>query len=75
MPREEERCVRWRYGPTFSWCVVAVLLAYCVSITVSELSGIAGVAELWGAPQPAALAIAAGVLLGAGLANLRNPLR
>jgi len=59
--------LRDKYGPTFAWCVVAVLLAYCVSITVSELSGIAGVAELWGAPQPAALAIAAGVLLGAGL--------
>lgn len=58
--------IKEKYGDGAAYATVAALLVYCTAIAVSELSGLAGVAELWGAPRWLALVMAAKVLLAAG---------
>lgn len=56
-------CIRERFGDTWAWVTFIVLAISCIGATVSELSGIAAVAELWGMPQTTSVLLAAVLLV------------
>ena len=47
-----------------AWFTLVALLTSCVGATVSEMSGIAGVGELWGLSRGASTALSTVLLLG-----------
>lgn len=41
-------CIRQHFGPFWSWSACLLLVIECVGAMISEMSGIASIAELWG---------------------------
>ena len=41
-------CIFKRFGKFWGWVTLAALVTSCIGATVSEMSGLAGVAQLWG---------------------------
>lgn len=41
-------CIRERFGPFWAWLTTGLLVISCVGAVISEMSGVASVAELWG---------------------------
>lgn len=46
--------IRDHFGQGWAWLSVTTLVIACAGAIVSEMSGIAGVAAIWGIPEPAA---------------------
>jgi len=44
-------CIRDHFGKGWAWFATCLLVLECVAAMVSEISGITGVAEMWGAPK------------------------
>jgi len=55
--------IRETFGAFWAWASVAGLAVATLGALVTELSGVAGVGELYGVPRPISLALAAAVLL------------
>lgn len=56
-------CIRERFGPFWAWFTVTLLFISCTGAIVSEMSGIAGVAKLWGMTTGVSIALAAVLLV------------
>jgi hypothetical protein len=56
-------CIRERYGRRWAWATAVALVTSCVLATVSEMSGIASVGELWGLSRAASTGLASVLLL------------
>jgi NRAMP (natural resistance-associated macrophage protein)-like metal ion transporter len=41
-------CIREQFGPVWAWITTSLLVISCVGAVISEMSGVASVAELWG---------------------------
>jgi len=41
-------CIREQFGPFWAWVTTSLLVISCVGAVISEMSGVASVAELWG---------------------------
>ena len=57
-------CIKARFGTFWAWVTCAALVTSCVGATVSEMSGVASVGELWGLSRAASTAAASVVLVG-----------
>eukprot|EP00747_Dinoflagellata_sp_TGD_P024123 gnl/TRDRNA2_/TRDRNA2_130330_c0_seq2.p1 gnl/TRDRNA2_/TRDRNA2_130330_c0~~gnl/TRDRNA2_/TRDRNA2_130330_c0_seq2.p1 ORF type:complete len:466 (+),score=85.30 gnl/TRDRNA2_/TRDRNA2_130330_c0_seq2:82-1398(+) len=44
-------CIRERFGAFWAWFTCALLVISCIGAVVSEMSGVAAVAEIWGASK------------------------
>ncbi len=56
--------IRDTFGGVWAWISVAGLTVATMGALITELSGVAGVGELYGIPRPVSLGIAAAALLG-----------
>eukprot|EP00928_Gymnodinium_smaydae_P050611 TRINITY_DN34167_c0_g1_i1.p1 TRINITY_DN34167_c0_g1~~TRINITY_DN34167_c0_g1_i1.p1 ORF type:complete len:216 (+),score=41.69 TRINITY_DN34167_c0_g1_i1:97-744(+) len=52
-------CIRQHYGPLWAWFGCVFLVIECVGAMISEMSGVAAIAELWGLDRSAATIVAA----------------
>lgn len=41
-------CIRERFGPGWAWASTTMLVISCIGAVISEMSGVASVAEMWG---------------------------
>ena len=62
--RGHTACIKERFGRGWAWFTCGVLVLSCVGATVSEMSGVASVGELWGLGRVASTAAASLVLVG-----------
>jgi len=56
-------CIKEHYGNTWAWITTAMLVFECILAIISEMSGIASVAQLWGVGRGVATLIAAGMVI------------
>jgi len=56
-------CIRKRFGPFWAWVSTVLLVITCVGAIISEMSGIASVAEMWGLNRTVAT-LSAAILMG-----------
>merc|ERR1719491_1448293 len=56
-------CIRKRFGPFWAWASTVLLVITCVGAIISEMSGIASVAEMWGLNRTVAT-LSAALLMG-----------
>lgn len=62
--RGHTACIKQRFGRGWAWLTCAALVMSCVGATVSEMSGVASVGELWGLGRVASTTLASVVLVG-----------
>ncbi len=55
--------IRDRFGKGWAWLSVSTLMVACVGAIVTQLSGMAGVAALFGIPTPLMMAVVVGLIL------------
>jgi Mn2+/Fe2+ NRAMP family transporter len=55
--------IRDRFGKAWAWLSVSTLMVACVGAIVTQLSGMAGVAALFGIPGPAMMVVVVGLIL------------
>lgn len=53
-------CIRQHFGPFWAWFTCAFLALECIGAMISEMSGIAAIAELWGMSRIVATIVSAG---------------
>lgn len=58
-------CIKEHFGAFWAWAACILLLVECVCAMMSEMSGVAAVAELWGCNRQLATAVSALVIVGA----------
>jgi Mn2+/Fe2+ NRAMP family transporter len=55
--------IRDRFGRGWAWLSVSTLMVACIGAIVTQLSGMAGVAALFGVPAPLMMAVVVGLIL------------
>jgi Mn2+/Fe2+ NRAMP family transporter len=55
--------IRLTFGPAWAWFSVGTLVLACIGAIVTQLSGLAGVAALFGIPVPIMLVVVIGLIL------------
>jgi Mn2+/Fe2+ NRAMP family transporter len=56
-------CIKQHFGKSWCWVTTVLLVLECVLAIISEMSGIAAVAKLWGVHRPIGAGLAAAMLL------------
>lgn len=57
-------CIKQHFGPFWCWFTVSFLIIECIGAMISEMSGVAAIAELWGMSRVAATLLAAAGISG-----------
>jgi Mn2+/Fe2+ NRAMP family transporter len=55
--------IRDRFGKAWAWLSVSTLMVACIGAIVTQLSGMAGVAALFGVPAPVMMVVVIGLIL------------
>mmetsp|Transcript_53187 Transcript_53187/g.99737 ORF Transcript_53187/g.99737 Transcript_53187/m.99737 type:complete len:441 (-) Transcript_53187:150-1472(-) len=57
-------CIKEHFGSFWAWATTVLLVLECVAATISEMSGFASIAEMWGLNRATGTILASAVVIG-----------